>query len=283
MHALTALTTSGNRLLYRLLPDWLYLKVVVLLFGLFDIRRRHSRTRVESVGSGYRATTSYRTYHFYSAFRVGRYLYNDPKDGIEASLIKKYTQGDVRVQDADVVVDIGANVGEFSLAVSDKASKLLAVEPDEAAFRCLELNLANRKNVRLIQAVIGDLDGEKSLFVSSDFSDSSLIEPTEKWSRQVKVESLTLSALISLYSLEKIDFLKLEAEGFEPEILQSAGDALKHVRKIAIDASPERHGKPTGDACADLLEQQGFDVSRRGWMVFGVNSDIAPAQKSNAC
>ena len=232
---------------------------------------------------GYRATTSYRTYHFYSAFRVGRYLYNDPRDGIEASLLAKYTHGDVKVQDADVVVDIGANVGEFSLAVSDKASKLLAVEPDEAAFRCLELNLADRKNVRLIQAVIGDLDGEKSLFVSSDFSDSSLIEPTEKWSRQVKVESLTLASLMSRYGLEKIDFLKLEAEGFEPEILQSAGGALKCVRKIAIDASPERHGKPTGDACADLLAQHGFDVSRRDWIVFGVNSDFAPAHKTNAC
>jgi hypothetical protein len=67
-------------------------------------------------------------------------------------------------------------------------------------------------------------------------------------------------------ALEQIDFLKVEAEGVETEIVKSMGDFP--VRKLAVDCSPERDGVSNLEEIAGYLEGRGFSIMTRNWMVF---------------
>jgi len=102
--------------------------------------------------------------------------------------------------------------------------------------------------------------------------DSSFLGPHDKGDKSVRVPVITVERVIERHRLEKIDFLKVEAEGFEPEILAGAGKRLKEVSKIAIDCGPERFGKPTFAECETILKDSGFRIWRRepDWMLFGV-------------
>ena len=78
-----------------------------------------------------------------------------------------------------------------------------------------------------------------------------------------------MGTLIESLNIPRVDFLKIEAEGYEPEILEGATEVLHCVRKIAVDASPERRGKSTLSECRAILERAGFNVYERNWMLFG--------------
>ncbi|MDV7144303.1 FkbM family methyltransferase [Tropicimonas sp. TH_r6] len=272
-------TITANRMLFRLLPDWAYLRMALRLIPAFDPRRRGLHTQVERFGEGYVARNANGVWHFNSAFKIGRYLYRDPADGVMAAMMRKYCDGFVEVTAGDIVVDIGANVGEFTLAAAARQARVIAVEPDDSAFRCLKMNTADADAVTCVNALIGDTDGTRTLYLSPDFSDSSVIAPTEAWTDTLEVRSIRLASLMDAHGVKRIDFLKLEAEGFEPEILDAAREVLSRIGKIAIDASPERNGEATDLACTSILTECGFRVWQRGWMVYALNETEAKQAK----
>ena len=53
---------------------------------------------------------------------------------------------------------------------------------------------------------------------------------------------------------------KLEAEGFEPEVLKGAQESIKLVQYVAIDCGPERYGKDTIVDCFNMLFSHGFSL-----------------------
>lgn len=69
--------------------------------------------------------------------------------------------------------------------------------------------------------------------------------------------------------VEKIDFLKIDAEGAEPEVLE--GTPLCRVKKVAVDCSPERFGKTTVFEVLKILLSAGFKCQVRGYMVYAYN------------
>ena len=68
------------------------------------------------------------------------------------------------------------------------------------------------------------------------------------------------------YHLEKQDchgnirLLKIEAEGFEPEVLAGASEAISRTEYIAIDAGPERGGENTVAQTLNLLSDAQFEI-----------------------
>jgi hypothetical protein len=72
-----------------------------------------------------------------------------------------------------------------------------------------------------------------------------------------------------------IDFLKVEAEGSEIEVLQGIGNV--DVRKIAVDCSPERNQESPAEKIRLQLEALNFKVVRRGWNLYAKLDDREPA------
>lgn len=168
-----------------------------------------------------------------------------------------------------VVIDCGANVGDFTLGMvdllRDKSAKIFAIEPSPAEFRALSRNCEGLGNVYVINKAFSENSGTYELFVKSDTADSSL-EPIESSTDRIKV---TTTSFADFYNdtllprgISEIDLFKLEAEGHEFEILMGMRDLLKSVRFITCDLGPERLDLSlTVPACLNYLYEYGFRIT----------------------
>lgn len=259
----------------KILSNRLYLLVLPLLFLLGNKVRRGSKTRFITVENGlYRANDTDGTDIFFCE-RTRFRLYHYPK-GVKGrihNIVQKYQNDDVdvRVEEGDVVLDIGANIGEFSCGVSKIAKQIFSIEPDPAVFPCLVKNAEGKKNISAYQLALSNQDGDASFYISTKDADSSLVQPKE-FSRVINIRVQTLDAFMREAGLERVDFLKIEAEGWEPEILAGAIETLKRTRAVAVDSGPERYGNTTVDDVRAALRDAGFDVFERGHIVFARRS-----------
>lgn len=148
----------------------------------------------------------------------------------------KYTGGTGYVpREGDVVVDVGAGIGEFTLWCADAGAQVVAFEPDPLAFACLQRNTAGRDGVQVFPYALWKERADLRLHGSPDTTESSLIEDGRANSRLADVEAWPLDLLPVIVKLPVIDFMKVDGEGVEPEILAGGTRTLRRTRVIAID------------------------------------------------
>lgn len=185
-------------------------------------------------------------------------------------MMEKYTlKPFVDVDKGDIVFDVGAFIGGFTLAVVDKASKVFAIEPDPQNCAYLRANVKKLRNVHIIQKALWKHEGTMDLKLGEDPTDSSLLNVDGK-SRNISVDiqSTRLDSLVRKLGIGKIDFLKMDAEGVEPEVLEGAEGILGKIRKVAVDCSAERFGRTTTLEVRGILASAGFDVRARKDIVY---------------
>lgn len=266
-HTRIALALSG--LGERVLPDWLYIWTMQRVLPLVNKNRRWPTCRVAKDASGvYRAEDeSGGRLFFYEPTRIGMYLWPNGLETRMGRIRDKYQRGPVVVSAGDIVVDVGANIGEFGISVSGRAERVLAFEPDPTAFRCLEANATVYTKVTAINRLLADRPRAVTFHTCAKTADSSIIEPDSPHEK-VEMEATTLDAALAELGIDQVDFLKIEAEGAEPEILVGAERTLERVGKLAVDAGPERRGEPTVEPVAKMLRELGFDVETTDEMVY---------------
>ena len=194
--------------------------------------------------------------------RLSRFLRG--KSYASNRLYNQYTNKTFEVEVNDlaknkgIFLDIGANIGEFSIAAADKFKgiNIVAFEPDPVAFICLQfniesLNLANR--VTIINAALSDKSGSFPFYIATKNADSSFIQP-KSFTEIINVKSYRADQFMQENKIESILFLKMDAEGFEPEILAGFGRRIDDISFFAIDVGPERDGLETVDQVKSILE-----------------------------
>ena len=190
--------------------------------------------------------------------RWNRYL-----AGIDAklrSLAEQYGYGQYYTVGSDeVVLDIGANVGEFSMFCAKGGAKTYSIEADRRAFAPLVLNANRHPNIKTFNLAIWNENRNLTFYSNVDEADSSGIQP-EHFDTVVEQRAVTLDSFTELMGIGEIKLIKCDAEGAEPEVLAGATETLGRTRFVAFDCGPERAGQPTFDECANLLKDLGFDV-----------------------
>lgn len=124
-------------------------------------------------------------------------------------------------------VDIGAHVGYFTRIFSravGSSGKVYAFEPHPVNFGFLEKNVRLLKNVVLVQAAATSRDCNIILYESSVGSGShSTLSGRYPASREIGVKGVTLD---SYFKNMRIDFMKIDVEGAELEVLEGAKSIL---------------------------------------------------------
>jgi FkbM family methyltransferase len=159
----------------------------------------------------------------------------------------------------DVVIDIGANVGEFSRHCARLGARVFAFEPDPAVFACLRHNVEGLP-VEAIERALWSEVAELKFFSAFDTADSSLIEPEANVRGTIAVKALPLDEVEALTAVKEIALLKMDGEGAEPEILAGARKTMPRIRRIAVDCSPERAGEDTATPVMALLQREGYRI-----------------------
>ena len=134
-----------------------------------------------------------------------------------------------------VVVDVGANVGVFSLFAARTARVVYALEPSSSNFSLLTSNISRARNIVPLNLACSRSDGRAALDVSSDPVSFSL-SPSGRSTRQEMVEVISLGTLFDRYKIERCDFLKLDCEGCEFDvILHSEPGLMSRISRIAME------------------------------------------------
>jgi len=148
-------------------------------------------------------------------------------------------------QKGDTVVDIGAHVGMFSirafLAVGT-TGKVIAIEPSRDNIECLHRNTELIPNITIIPTAVGSTVGSGELSASNASPCHSLIPDGNKPTETVYVN--TLDNILARHRIGKVDFIKIDAEGYEYEILLGATKTLKNNKLKLVIAS--YHDLPAG-------------------------------------
>ncbi|MBU3925958.1 FkbM family methyltransferase, partial [Patescibacteria group bacterium] len=134
-----------------------------------------------------------------------------------------------------IFVDIGANIGYFSLVsaklVGDQG-QVYAFEPDPDNFNLLEKNIKanNYKNIIAVNKAVSNKSGKARLYLEPDnLCAHSLVAKNDN--KFVEVETVILDEFLKD---KKIDVIKIDVEGFEPVVLEGMKNIIKNNDKISI-------------------------------------------------
>lgn len=163
-----------------------------------------------------------------------------------------------------VVIDVGANIGMFSLyvAAAQGAARVLAFEPFPESYALLRRN-AERNRLAAIEPIplaIAGQAGTRELHMQGRHGVHSLFGTS---GAAVRIECITLADAFGRYDVARCDFLKLDCEGAEYEILLGMpSDVYARIQRIALeyhDWITDHHH----DALVQRLTAEGFAVTTR--------------------
>ncbi|MBI2620900.1 FkbM family methyltransferase [candidate division WWE3 bacterium] len=163
----------------------------------------------------------------------------------------------------ETVVDVGANVGFFSMMVRDKfpRSKIYAIEPVPAIFTCLKKNLDSKLD-RVFNVAISSKKGFVEMaFDENNSARSHIVEnhDTKKDGNLVRVEAERLDAFCEEHAIGSIDILKIDTETFESFVLEGGQKILQNTRFIHIEINIEDNNNYTFSKLNSLLYSSKFD------------------------
>lgn len=160
-----------------------------------------------------------------------------------------------------LVVDIGANVGVFSLFAARFARKVFALEPSSSNYSRLVPNTSRVHSIVPVNCACAAYDGQGSLDVSGSPVAFSLLTSSSAATEQ-NVDVVSLGTLFERYAIDRCDFLKLDCEGAEFEIiLQTDPSVLNRVRSIVMEYHDHLSNKHSHVDLLERLKILGFQAS----------------------
>jgi len=168
-------------------------------------------------------------------------------------LVNSYNIHKVDFQSDDLIVDVGANMGDLINFFPNQ--RYIGFEPSPEEFKILEKN--KKLNCKAYNLCIGDEEKEIDFFISSAGADSSIYKPSNV-EKIIKIKQHRLDNLIN----EPIKLLKIDAEGAELEVINGSLGILSLTKFIAIDLGFEKgvNQESTAPAVFKVLNQHNFEL-----------------------
>ncbi len=157
---------------------------------------------------------------------------NGIHEKLVTNLIKK------EIHSGDVVLDIGAHIGYYTLQFANlvgSTGKVYAFEPEPKNFELLKKNVQINKhdNVVLIQKIVSDKDGIVEFFISKFDSIGNKLFKSNEAGSSIKIESTTLDEYFKDLK-KKIDFIKMDIQGGEGKATLGMKNLLKENKNLKI-------------------------------------------------
>ena len=197
---------------------------------------------------------------YYSKNLRSFWLYRNGISNRGSFLFKSYCLQKITFNINDIVFDCGANSGDLFLEISKyiPIKNYFAFEPNPSDFENLKINY---RDAQLINKGLGKENSKLDFFVASEEADSSILE-IENYSKKIEIDVIRLDDFLENFNIKKIKLLKLEAEGYEPEIILGAGTKLSRFEYIAVDGGYERGIKKeqTFTTVSNILIKNNFEL-----------------------
>jgi FkbM family methyltransferase len=156
----------------------------------------------------------------------------------------------------DTVVQAGGNCGVWPKHLAKFFRVVYTFEPDPTNFRCLCAN-AYEENIYKFCAALGDKRGCVEIVPPESHNCGALCVGEAGDSPVLRVDDL---------GLKKLDYLCLDAEGYEPEIVEGAWQAICRFRPVISfeeKGLSTRYGRPREALQRQLVDQLGYRVAEQ--------------------
>jgi FkbM family methyltransferase len=193
-----------------------------------------------------------------------RSAYDFDASTLEEVIYRDIYEREYRIGPGDVVMDVGAHIGSFTMKAAKEVGPtgtVTSFEPSSENFRLLKQNVeANSyKNTRLFNVAVGSQPGTAQLILHKRRGMNSIY--TASNDKPVGIEDVpvrTLDDVAQELGLSKVNFLKIDAEGAELEVIKGATTILSSYRpSIAM----ETHDfGPSKEEIARFLAPFGYGV-----------------------
>jgi len=171
------------------------------------------------------------------------------------------------IKQGDVILDIGANIGFYSLLAAKKlqdTGKVYSFEPSKFVLEELKTNIEINKyyNVEAFDFALSDTVGKRDFYKCEDDAYNSLItKPMLKVVSTDVVEVITIDEFVKINNIKKIDIIKIDAEGLDFAILKGALETLKKFRPIIFCEYNNFYlNDNSKTAFINYLEENGYEL-----------------------
>lgn len=181
----------------------------------------------------------------------------------------------IRAFDIDLVIDIGANEGQFAkeLRAGGYKKRIVSFEPLEVAHERLLLESRNDPNWTVhSRCALGDHEGEIELNIAGNSVSSSILPMLELHNRAAPGSMYLGKELVPLTTVDEVvlpylgdvraPLLKIDTQGYEWHVLDGARATLPHVRGVIMELSmaPLYQGQHLWRECVERLEAEGYQL-----------------------
>ena len=187
--------------------------------------------------------------------RRGLWYLNGIKERAK-KLHKDYGIENIKFSNNDVIIDVGADVGDFKNGF-DCEVDYYAYEADPGLYEVLKFN-CNEKNCYNFGVWEND-SKEINFYINKNKKKSITKVPGE--TEEIKIKTLTLDSIIERIN-KKIKLIKIDTTGSEPEVLKGLSKYLMNVDYVVVDAGTERglNKDHTIIECLNYLYEKNFKV-----------------------
>ena len=165
----------------------------------------------------------------------------------------RYLYEDFQVNEGDAVIDIGVAEGNFALSIVEKCKKIYLVESDNEWMEALNMTFfpyLTEGKVKIINKMVSDNDKNDSITLDNYF--------------------------IKERDIEKINFIKVDIEGYELKFLNGAKSLLENQQQIRV-AICTYHQQDAGEKIKDIMTAYGFDSKySKGFMIYFTDASAQP-------
>lgn len=178
---------------------------------------------------------------------LGRHLY---KYGMHEPENSKFLQETIKLGDEDIAVDIGANLGWYSVLlnrVSESGSLVFAFEPDPNNFELLKFNVTKNdcSNVKAFNKAASDKSETLSLYKYPEKNRGRHSLLPQKNAKKIDVSAVCLDQFLDAELHSRVKFIKIDIEGYEFYALRGAMNILKYCPMVMMEFSPHLYPEPS--------------------------------------
>ena len=200
----------------------------------------------------------------------------------EIWLTSLYDQYGVKVEKGDTVVDIGAHVGIFSTYAAElsKTGTIFSFEPFKENFERLNFHktLNHKANMVTFNLGIAGDSGKKVFHINEKNSGGNSLFKGKNKTKKIEINTIRLSDFCTQENIKRIDFLKIDCEGAEYDILEQAPSFLNFTQKIIMETHPYQ-GKSVF-RLIEILKSNGFRIHNESEIVSDQTLNMVYASKA---
>lgn len=188
-------------------------------------------------------------------------IFKKRQDAFEIELLQQH------IGEGNNVLDIGANIGFYASILSDlvgKNGRVHCFEPDLINFKHLQRRVQTLSNVTINQKAVGSKTEKIKIYTSKELNVDHRTYQPEVYDTEKEIEAMSVDDYVFLKKIDKIDFIKIDIQGYEMQAIRGMEKTLNSNPNIKLISEFWPYGLRTAGSSLseyyNYLVQLGFNI-----------------------